>query len=466
MLRTVANLFNNNSFTYFCHVVVDVLIISISSLSELDLSRENSESAFAVQLAGERCGQTLRRLNLSWCPKLPRSVFLQTFPAFRNLRSLSLSHVDAVGDEYLAVVGVYAEKLEELDVSFTGASDAGVLCLFSPQDEMGNDNDRFGKCLLLRSLNLEHTHVSEAAVSAALLSLEKLSHLVHPDSVCAVHSALFENPERRFALTSLSSAGAAVEDFVLHSAIRACDRATRISINTYELMGPASLLPLTEAAASDLTHLEVTNLAGTYNKPSMQMCLGPVLTRHGQTLLSLSLVEVADVNLARTLTSCPNLRTLHLGYNVSYASSSSSSSSATRGKSQNRYPTNCLRVLEVLAFKDDEDGSALCPSKQDFLRLLAAPRLEKLLLTSCPNLCDEVVEETLRAHTFPRIASLEIHGCNNVSLDSLAPVLLGDNPLSDVKLMDCKEIHRKDIDSYRKRLKKARLDKAVAVEWA
>ncbi len=126
---------------------------------DLDLSRENTEVSFALQTAAS-VSSPLRRLDLSWCAKLPRPVFLQCLPRLaENLRSLSLSHSKSVSDAHLAVLGAYAEGLEELDVGFTGAGNAGVTCLCRPVDEDGRADERFGRCRHIRSLNLEHTNV-------------------------------------------------------------------------------------------------------------------------------------------------------------------------------------------------------------------------------------------------------------------------------------------------------------------
>ncbi len=60
---------------------------------------------------------------------------------------------------------------------------------------------------------------------------------------------------------------------------------------------------------------------------------------------------------------------------------------------------------------------------------------------------------------------MELDSCHNLSMDALSPVLLGLNPLDNVRLTNCREIHRKDVERYRKRLRGMKLDKAVKVDW-
>ncbi len=410
----------------------------------------------ALQVCAARCGQSLKRLDLSWCTKLPRAIFLQAIPSFACLKSLDLSHNKFVGDSHLAVVGVYAKCLEELNLNFTVVSDAGLLCLFLPQDEKGKEDSRYGVCERIAILKVEHTNVDEVGASRALLSLPRMAHLGYHDSVGAVYSALQERPDRVFSISSLSSTSAEITDDVLHACLQACPKISRLYLSTYSTMTPDSLLPLA-TGAKELSEIHLTNSDGSCFF-QMELCLLPVLMGHGETLLSVNLTEVAGVCATQLLSLCPNLQHLSLNHNVQYVSS------VDIGRKSNK-----LRTLTILCHRPDgvdNDGVGVSPSADDLLSLLFAPGLQKLALSNCQGFNDAVVEETARrCSRFTELCSLELDGCDNVSMELLNGILLSRNPLKKVRLTNCQDIHRKDVDAYKRRLVSMSLDKEVSVEW-
>jgi len=414
---------------------------------ELDLSHEsNSEVPFALQVASNRLADSLVKLDLSWCPKLSKAVFEKALDALGNtLRILSLAHSKSVDDRFAACMADKAPHLEELDVSYTCVGSQGAKRLAEG-------------CQKLLSLKVEHTSVDDDAASDVLFALRRLVAFDYQDSVTCVFNVLNEDPARVFNLISLSSGVVNINDDILHACLRATPRVRKLHLSMYESMSGVSLHPLGDIS-SELAEFHMTNTDGLVAAPAA-IVLAPVLARHGESLLSLTLVEVREVCIGDILSACPNLLHLSLQYNPIYLRSPKRDF-----KSQLRTLT-VLSVASPLPEYDILPGATFTPPGDDLHAMLSSPHLSSLTLANCAELTDVVFSEArVVAEDFPCLLDFELDSCHELTIKPLLSFLTGVNKLRLIKLLSCRDIHLKDYEQCCKLLKKKKLGNHVSIIW-
>jgi hypothetical protein len=429
------------------------------NLSEIDLSRESgNEVGVTLQLCGVRCGERLKKLNLSFCSKIPKNVFVEEFPKLSRLSSLDLSH-NNVGDEFMAVVGVYGAHLKEVDVSFTQVTDAGIRMFVMPVDEKGDPNNRFGQCRALQKLNLLNTEVTEAAVLSVLRQLPDLLELKQDNLVSAVYQRLCECPTATFKLVSLYSSRVDITDDVLAAAITACASAKLFYIATYSSMNCLSLLPMASHGV-DITEIHLINTEGV-NAISCVDTLTPVLAAHGASLLSLNLVEVSEVNIPLMIKLCPEL--VHL--NIDFVSSFTTV--MPHGVKCNANTVlKKLRTLNVrCADRSADDLPFNEPDENSLVQLLRAPNLSTISISGCGKLDDDAFDKVKEGNDLSLLKSLTLDKCDSITMEPLRDVILAHSPLSKVDLCKCRLIGLADVQACKKRLKKMRLLERIELAW-
>ncbi len=445
-------------------------------LQELDCSylsgplNKVSEAALVLELAGERC-KGLKRLDVSFSSKLPKRIFRQSFSSFDSLVALDVSN-SSMDDVTLSVVGVYGKSLEELNVSYTDVSDTGILTLLYPQDEAGNYDQRFGQCVRLKSLHVAQSHVTVQGAAHALKTLTRqLVNLEHQNSLSAVAKALLECPGTIFKLSSLSSTDPGVQDWEVEEALTACPLLKRLTVSSYHEMNANSLTPLARDEGQ-LREIHIDDEASHSTVSSAESLL-PLMIAQGSILTTLSLGHISVVDVDAFLSLCPQLQHLTLFFNKSYVRQYSSILSpppAVDGKMK-----NCgtqLRTLQLrcpvyrLPSSAMEEDSAW-PSSKLLHRLLNSPLLKSLHFQSCPNLTDELMVQVLsNGNTFMNLQELSLLACDQITMESLMPILMGKNDLGLIELHVCREITRKDVDAYTSKLRSQGLLARVKIIWS
>lgn len=427
----------------------------------LNCSRESAELPLLLQVAGERCS-LLRKLDLSWCPKIPLTPFCQAFPTFRKLKSLDLSHSNA-GDDHLAVVGVYGRALEEINLAFTKVGDHGVVSLVKEVDHDARADGRYGQCRKLRLLDVQSTFVTdEGAATMLRCRPDSLTRLEFGNSLRAVFALLEEDPGLEFDLMSLHSCESYLGGVAFAAAVRACPHLRSLHLASLP-QDDAHLACLVDGSLSG--GLEELHLANHVEEETVDASrLELPLRCHGESLRDLSLAEAAGVDVQMILLACPGLQHLSLQFNRSFSHVNRPYSAKAPAEPTRLRSVKVLCVSQETGVENDNEVLAQrSPSGQDLDRLLNSPMLETLSLSRCVNLTDEIVSSS--TSSMERLVAISLDHCDSVTLDSLDELLTGHNSLSDVKLTQCRDITRKDADRYEKKLKKMKMAKFVKVKW-
>lgn len=412
-------------------------------LKTLDYSGENNDLGLLLELVRLRC-RVLKTLNLSHCTKLPRKAFQDAFPLFsQNLRSLNLAQC-GITDQTLAVIGVYGHQLRELDISSNNIGDVGFLALFTPTDERGNHNDRFGQCQGLRSINTHHTHITEKSAISALEHLPQLTEFHYQNLVSAVYHYL-AGSKRTLRLRSLYQQDQEIPQDALQTAIEACPHASVFHICAFRGMDVSSLFAISELdLVTDVSILNEHDIRTTTCD-----ALTPTLMNHSMHLVSLSLADMYDVSLGLILNFCSVLKDLNLLWNNSYV---------TVPEIQRRLsvpPKLESLTLHCRSLPEDQvaDHGATTPPRDELRKLFACKTLKRVFVNNCLFFDDLLLFDVFQHNSFSELQTLEITECH-VNLDALGPILYGDNPLERAVFANCHNIYLRDSEAFQKEIKK------------
>eukprot|EP00092_Neocalanus_flemingeri_P039677 GFUD01043209.1.p1 GENE.GFUD01043209.1~~GFUD01043209.1.p1 ORF type:complete len:508 (-),score=130.51 GFUD01043209.1:39-1562(-) len=431
------------------------LLISPYTLA-LDLSHCDTDLGLMLLLTSQRCFQ-LRQLDLS-NSKLPRDQLSSCLPTLTKLTTMSLAH-SSITDTLVSILGLYCPKLTSLDLSYcTQLSDNGLLSLLLPQDSHGTPDPRFGKCSLVSKLLVSGSQkISSIAISEAVQTLRHLTVLDYQDSVGVIEQLVLGGRlGRLLLLRSLYSLDSTSSDS-LALAVSVCPMVEHVYIVTSSSMTSTTLLSLLDL--QQMREIHICNELGQYSLP-VQEQLGPVLQKHGETLVSLNLAEVEQVEVKMICEFCPNLVHLALLWNKSYITQVPGK---TRVEAKMTVLTK-LRTVDVSFLEPDEDNlfSEMCA--RDLTNILVSPSLSNLKLCQAQNLTDHVLSDILAESGFECLDYLELNNCNEISFDGLEQLLEEKNPLEHAKFVRCEEITRRDFQNYQKKVKKWKWN--MKVEWA
>jgi len=421
----------------------------------LDLSHCDADLGLMLLLTSQRCFQ-LRQLNLSYS-KLPRDQLSNCLPNLSELTSLTLAH-SSITNSLLSIVGLYCSKLTTLDLSYCRqVSDPGLQSVFLPQDSSGSADMRFGRCKLLSKLLVGGAqNVTSEAVQDALQHLHHLVVLDFHDSVGVVEQLVLEGVlDRKLLLRSLYTQECRSCDS-LALAVSVCPMVEHVYIVTSENIASTNLLSLLDL--KQIQEIHVSNELGLYSLP-VQEQLGPVLQKHGETILSINLAEVEQVDVGLICNFCPNLTHLALLWNRSYLEHDP-------GKNKGFVRTffSKLRTVNIAFVEQDEENLFTEICTRDLSCILVSPNLKKVKMCHAQNLTDLLLSDILEERGFAKIEYLELTKCNEISFEGLERVLQCENCLTHAKFVKCEEITRRDFQSYQKKIKKWKWN--MKIDWS
>ena len=351
----------------------------------------------------------------------------------------------------LSVCGVYLSRLVSLDLSYCRAvTDSGLLPLLTARDLTGAEDPRFGQCRDLRRLRLAGCQDLSPALSVrqALLSLPGLALLDHPETVSVIHSLELEGS---LALRTLHS-GLESSEESLAVACRTCPEAEHVFTVLHPAQPPHCLLALLELRA--LRELHVREEEETGGEP-LGPLLVPVLSKHGETLVSLNIAECGDISLSVICSACPSLLHLVLLWNKNYLTTHTDSQIFPR-----------LRTAEF-AFRPDDEGDNFLQrqlSSSDLSLVLNSSSLVSLKLGQSQNLTDQLFTTVFCTNSMENLQSLELDQCHEISLESLEPLLENHNSLESCTFIRCEQITRRDIQKYQKKVNKFKWN--IKINWS
>lgn len=195
----------------------------------------------------------------------------------------------------------------------------------------------------------------------------------------------------------------------------------------------ASHLPAEDLRALDHLHLlrelhvvlERNANAGLYL--DFRDAFDGLLVKHGATLLQLSLGRIRDVDLHFISQTCPQLCSLTLERNRSYSSKC--------------IPLSMKLVHFHLTVRDREsnDEAGRNIPAVDLSAILSSSSLKHVKIAAC-----QTIDDATLSVISPRLESLELESCPNVSMSSLWKVI--EQPcLTSLKIYRCRQITRRDI---------------------
>lgn len=426
----------------------------------LILKKEASDLNLMLHLASVRC-QYLKKLDLSDCTKIPKA-FQNDFPCFSSLTDLNLCRTN-ITDSFLSIIGIYGANLRVLDISETGISSLGLVSLFLPKDIHGADDARNGNCTSLRMLNILNTMVDVDGATSALRNLTALVEFTYNNSIVAIYDLLCQQPGSELGIVTLHSDSVDVTDDMFSAIVNACPKIKQFYLTTYRSMNQLSLLPLADRKR-DIREFHLRN-SGDYDLPSLSIvnALTPALASSGETMVSLNLHGVTDVNVSLIVQLCPSLVHLSMVICSSFINDLPYGVKIVPGQHSKH-----LETLEILSCDDltSDNGSSESPLETDLRQLLLSPVLKRLKLAGCNNLTDAIFEEAKNSHSFFYLEELSLFGCNVITFDAIRPIFFENNSLRAAAFNQCEEISLSEMQDTKKILKKLKLHTLVQISWS
>ena len=373
----------------------------------IDLSGCDADLSTMLLLTGQRCF-ALAHLSLAGC-KLPKTQFSSSIPQLTRLTTLNLSK-SSITDSLLSIVGLYCSQLTSLDISYcTAVSDQGLCTLFLNQDSSGQQiTGRFGQCTLLSCLLVAGSQgITDLGASKTLLNLPNLAVFDYHNTVAILNSLLIFHNVEKLKLRVLH--GSEEEEQDLATAIKLCPELRHLHLLTYPALSNANAFqPLLDL--SEMKELRVCNEAGLYSLPVLTH-LTPVFSEHGQTLVSLNLAEVEQIDVGLLASLCPALVHLSLLWNSRYLAGNSVPPAS--------FPK--LRTAELSCREREEDEDSVEPPPDHLAIILCSPLVSTLKLSNLSNLDDYFLSNLLMTShgCLQQLEHLQVTRCNEVAFSHI-----------------------------------------------
>ena len=349
-------------------------------------------------------------------------------------------------------------RLTSLDLSYClQVSDSGLLSVLLPQDPSGREDPRYGQCCQLsRLLVAGCQNITGLSIRQALLRLPHLAVCDFPDTAGLVHQLVLDTKmEWSLRLRSLHSGLDSGQDSLAVST-KMCQEAEHAFIVLHPAQTAHCLLSLLDLQTVRELHLR-EELADDEAVSETGLMLGPVLVRHGQTLVSLNIAECHHVNVSLICTSCTQLTHLVLLWNKSYVSDHTDGGEAFPG----------LKTVN-LAFLTDKDGDANLVRREmsstDLCLILSSPTLQSLKVSHSRQLTDLSYTSVYSKNSMVNLKILELDQCHHISMDSLEYFLEDPNSLESVRFIKCEQITKREIQKYQRKVNKLKWN--IRIDWS
>ncbi|XP_064086042.1 uncharacterized protein LOC135201085 [Macrobrachium nipponense] len=435
--------------------------------------RKETDFEKAITLLLSRC-KNLRHIGLR-SSSLPCRLLTKVFMSLEHLQTVDLSQT-SISEVTLATMGENCKNVRILNLSDSSATDKGIAGLIHGH-HCPPTRDPFETTALSRKLihlNVYGSHVTSSGVLAALVYMPSLQELNHSEllaSIARLSSSdlelhlfkeyrkigLDENPVlnlRRLQCDEygFNMSGICCDASLISFGVTMCPLVHSINFGDLISVRSESLLPLLQLnEIDDLTlYFEEKEEVDFYEH------ILPLLLKFGPGLRKLHLRSVHKVNLKVIGCLCNELQLLRLMSNCYYCDRNPGEAFSSLSKVQPSFQH--LKIISV----DNEVGGNLHEHMKaqipvDSIRLLLqSPCLEEISLIDQDGLTDEVLMACARETKLPKLKEVQFVVCNNLTVTSIWEVMHLKNPMSTLRLIDCKQItvnDYKDLTTYVKRNK-------------
>ena len=400
--------------------------------------------------------QKLTHLNLHGCSRLSGKCLDEVLPELSSLKSLNLSHCPSCSDRLLIEFGKRSVNIQELLVeSCNGVTDAGIKAIISSNKQ---SSDQIG-CLDIRHLNVSSSSVSTKSLWLILLGLPKLRKL----SFSNIQSGLDENcltlSDNLLELENLNISYTYISSSNIKWLYERCPRLAEVTMNcSFELQG-SILQHLT-----CLTRLTSLNLEGACSELHFEH-VAKFLVQRGNQLTSLNASGIAGVQISVLCLYCQALKDLVLADCQNLDASIPTWSALTEkqrkhiGKSEefgDLYFSDFCKLQHLNLNHTTFSIHSTEIEQQLLFKLLASHEtLQKLLLKGVIGVDDEVLQNFLESSSNAKLCTLNLSGCENITIASVYKVLESCNNLRLLDLSHCWHVGQSDVSTINVQMKKS-----------
>ena len=244
-----------------------------------------------------------------------------------------------------------------------------------------------------------------------------------------------------------------IPNAMLHLLPLLCPHVTHVDLRFTTGFDDSGLRQLSNLA--ELKHVELCSQQDGNGNITFDGGILPLLSDRGRTIQKLSLQDVDNTDLLAICTMCPNLQGLYI-----FMMHEQVNFTSTISHPSQNFICQHLQDLNIWSRHGD---LTLTPST--LTRVLScSTRLQELTLIRTDTLTDYVLLEIMQRNHFEQLRKLSFHECNMVSGELMTQLLLnGVNSLEKVKLMNCREISRRDFQMWEDIAKRENFN--VEIDW-
>jgi hypothetical protein len=388
--------------------------------------------------------------NMFWKAFANHSEILTRLTAL-NLDRTLMTAQDA------SLIGMHASNLKELNLSSTGLSNNGFLCLFMPLDADGLPDSCYGKCTKLEILDIQNTKISIACAAKSYIHLKNTLKMFRTDNSIQVIEQCMSDPnheieEFRTDQLIIRSPGLFL-DAVLAKAIILAPFATKVELqdiycsDSEEQSGP-SIKHLQKL--SKLTSLSVMSSdkhSGLQFEAEFDHFFNhellPVIKTHGLHLTTISLRFVQNLDLGLLVSNCVSVEKMSLVHNNFL-------NQTEKFEVVDNWPLTNL-YINCKDFTNETILVTTSPSETVLKALLSgAHKVKELYLDTCSSLTDEAMTAISKVNKLNHLVGLSINGCHDISMATLlTTVLMNTNiPVHFIRITNCKGVSVVDCEQY------------------
>ncbi|XP_042322903.1 uncharacterized protein LOC121930521 isoform X2 [Sceloporus undulatus] len=440
-----------------------------------------------AQMVTARC-KNLTSLLLTGCSRIPSAALIDLVEGLPGLTTLALGETQC-NTQVLSAIGSTCKRLRVLDISDCKKLSPASLFHLAYDPTAGTFCCQALKTLEVDGMESSTPYGSDLpwALVYLLLALPSLVFLENEfatDAVCLIHDLHFGGVQVPPGFPSL-------KDLVLRWASANPDKVgSKPTLPLKELMEVSeSNLRVVRAVCPKLAKVTVfleerpglsRHFLPWASLTSLTLeCSGlrqleevlPVTRRLGTQLESLSLDGFSyedEMSFHILLGHCPNLRKFHAAlfhYWKGGQGEEASDKDGRRPLAPHAFPQ--LEDFSLSFSELQEPSPQLQVLKASLASLLKrSPRLGSIMLLGLPFSLDDAFAEVLGAPgtdtAFPHLTFLSLSGCK-VSSGTIHRILSLDNPLGNLSLDRCPDIHRKHYDELLQRVSREGLE--VRITW-
>ncbi|XP_046458339.1 uncharacterized protein LOC124205068 [Daphnia pulex] len=372
--------------------------------------------------------------------------YLQLFPKLGNLLILNLENT-IVRDKCLQSIGIHCSKLRSLNLNrCLYVTDTGIQWLCNV-DYPGMGNGKSGLCETMKKLCICYTAVTQQGIQVALTHLQSLNILENFNTLEALvelsSSTIDSKPpglynNNKFSISTLyTSPDKPYISNGLHLALSICHSVSVVLIHVTKGLKDSDLLCLMSLKVLRQLKICKSNLwVPNDTEITFDGGVAPLLKVFGRSLEILTLECFDLIRISTIIDFCPNLNFLCIR-------------DVTGSLENERHLFQTENKPPI--FKELKKLFCILDVPVDILLfLLSSPSLERIGISCCDVLTDEILLETVKCqHRFNNLKKFELDKCDSVTKRGIDALLRSDfNPLEVIDIYRCKNIVDKNYSDW------------------